>query len=106
MSADITAADDLLKQAGLMTYLLTDKGYDANLLCHSRRQTGTVPVISGRSSRKRKIRYDKTRDKDQHRRENAFCRIKDARHLATRSDQRARTFLSASALAVLLAYCL
>ena len=33
-------------------------------------------------------------------------KIKDARHLATRSDQRARTFMAAGALAVLLAYWL
>ena len=89
-----------------MTYLLADKGYDANLLRHSLRQTGTIPVIPGRSSRKRKIRCDKTRYKDRHRSESAFCRIKDLRRVATRSDQRARPFLSAGALAVVRTYWL
>ena len=104
--SDITAAPDLLEQAGPKKYLLADKGYDANLLRRQLRQAGTVPVIPGRSNRKRKIRYDKTRYKDRHLIENAFCRIKDFRRVATRYDKLARNFISAVALAILLAFWL
>ncbi|MCC5995433.1 MAG: transposase, partial [Oceanicaulis sp.] len=38
--------------------------------------------------------------------ENAFCRIKDFRRVATRYDKLARNFLSAVALAVLVAFWL
>ena len=102
--SDIKAAYDLLKQAGPMKYLLADKGYDANALRSQLRDAGTVPVIPGRSNRKRKIRYDKTRYKDRHLIENAFGRIKDFRRVATRYDKLQRNFISAVALAVLLAY--
>jgi transposase len=102
--SDITAADDLLKRAGKMRYLLADKGYDADALRKRLRKAGTVPVIPGRSNRKRKIRYDKTRYKDRHLVENAFCRLKDYRRVATRYDKLSRNFLSAVALATLLAY--
>ena len=102
--SDIRAAGSLLQQAGKMNYLIADKGYDADALRACLRQKGTVPVIPGRSNRKRKIRYDKTRYKGRHLIENAFGRIKDFRRVATRYDKLARNFISAVALAVLLAY--
>jgi transposase len=43
-----------------------------------------VPLIPGRINRKRKIVYDKVRYRDRHLAENAFCRIKDLRRVATR----------------------
>jgi len=66
----------------------------------------TVPVIPGRINRKRRIAYDKDRYKERHRIENAFCRIKDFRRVATRYDKLAGNFLSAVALASLLAFWL
>lgn len=87
-----------------MRYLIADKGYDADALRRRLRARKTVPVIPGRSNRKRKIRYDKTRYKDCHLIENAFCRLKDFRRIATRYDKLSRNFLSAVALATLLAY--
>jgi len=93
--SDITVADDLIKRAGGMRYLIADKGYDADALRISLRKSGSVPVIPGRSNRKRKIRYDKKRYKDRHRIENAFCRLKDFRRIATRYDKLSRNFLSA-----------
>jgi len=65
-------------------------------------KAGSVPVIPGRSNRKRKIRYDKKRYKDRHRIENAFCRLKDFRRIAIRYDKLSRNFLSAVALATIL----
>lgn len=89
-----------------MRYLIADRGYDADALRVRLRQVGTIPVIPGRSNRKRKIRYDRTRYKDRHRIEKAFCRLKDFRRIATRYDKLSRNFLSAVALATILAYWL
>ena len=56
-------------------------------------------MIPGRINRKRKISYDKSHYRDRHRIENAFCRLKDFRRLATRYDSLANNFLSTIALA-------
>lgn len=87
-------------------YLIADKGYDTNAIRKNLRQEGKVPVIPGRINRKRKIVYDKARYRDRHLVENAFCRIKDFRRVATRYDKLAINFLSAVALAVLVAFWL
>jgi transposase len=102
--SDITVADDLIKRAVGLRYLIADKGYDADALRKSLRKAGTVPVIPGRANRKRKVRYDKARYKERHLIENAFCRLKDFHRIATRYDKLSRNFLSAVALATILAY--
>ncbi len=104
--SDVKAAGLLLHRAAGARYLIADKGYDANAIRKSLRQEGKVPVIPGRINRKRKIVYDKARYRDRHLVENAFCRIKDFRRVATRYDKLARNFLSAVALAVLVAFWL
>jgi len=96
----------LLARAGGARYVLADKGYDADALRRTLRQAGAVPVIPGRISRKRQIVYDKARYRERHRIENAFCRIKDFRRVATRYDKLAANFLSAVALATLVAFWL
>jgi len=85
-------------------YLIGDKGYDADTLRVALRESGAVPVIPGRSNRKRKITYDKRRYRDRHLIENAFCRIKDFRRVAMRYDKLAANFLSAVAIATLVAF--
>lgn len=104
--SDVRAAPQLLAQARGAGYLIADKAYDANALRRLLREAGTVPVIPGRSNRKRRIVYDKARCCDRHLIENAFCRLKDFRRVATRYDKLAANFLSAVALAALLAYWL
>jgi len=89
-----------------MRYLLADKGYDADQLRRSLRNSGAVPVIPGRRNRKRIIRYDKDRYRGRHLIENAFCRLKDFRRVATRYDKLAANFLSGVALATALAFWL
>lgn len=103
-AADSPVAPLLLAGLRDARYLLADKGYDANSLRNHLRQSAIVPVIPGRSNRKRAIRYDKQRYKDRHLIENAFCRLKDFRRVATRYDKLARNFLSAVALATLVAF--
>ena len=104
--SDITVAPTLLARAPDARYVLADKGYDADGLRRSLRQTGAVPVIPGRANRKRAVIYDKARYKERHRVENAFCRIKDYRRVATRYDKLAANFLSGVALAILVAFWL
>ena len=89
-----------------MRYLLRDKGYDADRLRRSLRESGTIPVIPGRRNRNRSIRYDQERYRGRHLIENAFCRLKDFRRVATRYDKLAVNFLSGVALATALAFWL
>jgi transposase len=96
--SDISAAPALLKRADRMQYLIADKGYDADRLRSSLRQAGTTPVIPGRRNRRRSIRHDQQRYRDRHLIENAFCRLKDFRRVATRYDKLATNFLSGVAL--------
>ena len=102
--ADVTAAPALLARAEKARYVIADKGYDADDLRQSLRQAGIVPVIPGRVNRKRRIHHDKRRYRRRHLIENAFCRLKDFRRVATRYDKLAANFLSAVALAVILAF--
>ena len=102
--ADIRAAPVLLAALHGARYLIADKGYDADELRRSLRADNPVPVIPGRSNRRRRIVYDKARYRTRHLIENAFCRIKDFRRIATRYDKLARNFLSAVALAILVAF--
>ena len=104
--SDVKAAPELLARMGRARYVLADKGYDADALRRSLRQVGAVPVIPGRRSRKRAIRYDRDRYKGRHLIENAFCRLKDFRRVATRYDKLAANFLSGVALATALAFWL
>ncbi len=102
--ADVTMAGELMDAAGPVRCLIADKGYDANTLRKRLRATGTLTVIPGRCNRKKPIRHDKIRYRSRWRIEAAFCRLKDFRRIATRYDKLARNFLSAVALATLIAF--
>lgn len=103
-TADIAVAPSLLERAERMKYLIADKGYDGDHLRRVIREAGAVPVIPGRSNRKRRVRLDVRRYRDRHLVENAFCRLKDFRRVATRYDKLAVNFLSAVALAAVVAF--
>jgi transposase len=96
----------LLARAHGARYILADKGYDADALRRCVRQAKAVPVIPGRITRKRRIAFDRQRYRERHLVENAFCRIKDFRRVATRYDKLADNFISAVALAAVLAFWL
>lgn len=102
--SDIQAVDALLEAAGRVRRLIADKGYDADRFRRALKTAGTVPVIPGRINRRRLVQYDKTRYRDRWRIEAAFCRLKDFRRVATRYDKLARNFLSAVALAAVIAF--
>ena len=97
--SDVTVAPDLLAHAKGARYVLADKGYDADALRRTVRQAGAVPVVPGRVTRETKIALDKARYRDRHLIENAFCRLKDFRRIATRYDKLAANFLGAVCLA-------
>lgn len=52
----------------------------------------------------RAVRFDRERYRSRHLIENAFCRLKDFRRVATRYDKLARNYLSGVALATALAF--
>lgn len=102
--SDVTVAPELIANLEGARYVLADKGYDADALRRIVRRAGAVPVIPGRITRKKKVALDKKRYRDRHLIENAFCRLKDFRRIATRYDKLAANFLSALALAAILAF--
>jgi len=102
----VRAAPSLLERAGRVGYLIGDKGYDADALRRSLREAGATPVIPGRRNRKRTVQYDRRRYRDRHLVENAFCRLKEFRRVATRYDKLAANFLSTVALATAVAFWL
>lgn len=104
--SDVKAAPALLERTGRIRYLLGDKGYDVDRLRGSLREAGATPVIPGRRNRRRAVRYDQQRYRDRHLIENAFCRLKDFRRVATRYDKLAANFLSGVALATAAAFWL
>ena len=59
---------------------------------------GTKPVVPNRSNRKQPFSFDKKSYRQRHRIENAFCRLKDFRRIATRYDRLARNFLASVCL--------
>jgi len=102
--SDISAAGGLLTRIRHPGCLIADKGYDADALRKTLTENGTKPVIPGRCNRKRSIRHDRKRYRDRHLVENAFCRLKDFRRIATRYDKLAANFLSAVAITALIAF--
>jgi transposase len=102
--ADIAMAGPLLDVAGRVRCLIADKGYEANSLRKRLKAEGAEAVIPGRSNRKVPIHHDRDRYRGRWRIEAAFCRLKDFRRIATRYDKLARNFLSALALATVIAF--
>ena len=102
--SDISAAPELLSKLSRAKRLIADKGYDADALRAALRKQRIIPVIPGRSNRKRPVRYDRVRYRERHQIENAFGRIKDFRRVATRYDKLQANFLSAVAIATIIAF--
>ncbi len=86
--------------------LAADRGYDADRFRAALREAGTTPVNPGRVNRERPIRHDADRCKERWRIEAAFCPLKDFRRVATRYDKLAANYLSAVALAAVVAFWL
>ena len=72
--------------------LLGDKAYDSAELMQWLKQRGTKCVIPNRSNRKQPFSFSTKAYRERHRVENALCRLKDFRRIATRYDRLARNF--------------
>jgi len=89
----------LISSGTVAKKLLGDKAYDSAELRRWLRGRGTKCVIPNRSNRKQPFSFSKKAYRERHRIENAFCRLKDFRRIATRYDRLARNFLASIHLA-------
>jgi transposase len=91
---DCPLAQPLISLGKVAKRLLGDKAYDSTELRQWLRERGTKCVIPNRSNRKQPYSFSKKAYRERHRIENAFCRLKDFRRIATRYDRLARNFLA------------
>jgi transposase len=103
---DITMAAALISAAGPISRLLADRGYDAKHLRALLAAQGCEAVIPSTTTRRTPIPYDVLAYKDRNRVERMWCRLKDFRRVATRSDKLARNYLSGALIAATYAYWL
>jgi len=77
----------LVQQTKPTKKLLADKAYDSAELREMLKERGTKAVIPNKRNRKQPFSFSKKSYKIRHRIENAFCRLKDFRRIATRYDR-------------------
>jgi transposase len=95
---DCPPAQRLIRRAKPAKKLLGDRAYDSAELRQWLDERGTTPVIPNKSNRKQPYSFSKKSYRQRHRIENAFCRLKDFRRIATRYDRLARNFLASVCL--------
>jgi transposase len=95
---DCPPAQRLIRRTKAARKLLGDKAYDSAELRRWLKSRGTKAVVPNRSNRKQPFSFDRRSYKQRHRIENAFCRLKDFRRIATRYDRLARNFLASVCL--------
>ena len=95
---DCPPAQRLIRRSKAAKKLLGDRAYDSAELRQWLDARGTKPVIPNKSNRKQPYSFDKRSYKQRHRIENAFCRLKDFRRIATRYDRLARNYLASVCL--------
>jgi transposase len=78
--------------------MLGDRAYDSADLRLWLDKRGTKAVVPNKSNRKQPFTFDRKSYAQRHRIENAFCRLKDFRRIATRYDTLARNFLASVCL--------
>src|SRR3981189_2642068 len=105
-TADCTVGPACVSLLDGIAELLGDKAYDSNSCRKSLREDDIKPVIPGRSNRKKRIRHDKQAYKDRNVIERCYCRLKEFRRIATRSDKLARDYFSALCLVAAVAFWL
>jgi transposase len=77
---------------------LGDKAYDCDDFRAWLKKRKTEPVIPNKKNRKTPHPFKKHRYKQRNKIERMFCRLKDARRIATRYDKSAKTYLNAICL--------
>jgi len=100
-ASDCKAAQPLLTGLKPAQHLLADKAYDSDDLRAWLKQRGTTPVIPNMCHRAKLHPFKKRLYRQRNKIERMFCRLKDARRIATRYDKSATTYLNAVCLASL-----
>lgn len=95
---DCPPAQRLIRRTRPAEKLLGDRAYDSAELRGWLQGRGTTPVIPNKSNWKRPFRFNKRTYRWRHRIENAFCRLKDFRRIATRYDRLAPNYLASVCL--------
>jgi putative transposase len=95
---DYPPAKRLIGRTKRAQKLLGDMAYDGDALRRWLDERGTMAVVPNRPNRKKPFRFDRKSYKQRHKIENAFCRLKDFRRIATRYDRLARNFLASICL--------
>jgi transposase len=72
--------------------------YDGDALRRWLNERATKAILPNRPNRKKPFPFDRKSYKQRHKIENAFCRLKDFRRIATRYDRLARNFLASICL--------
>lgn len=86
--------------------LIADRGYDSNWFRKALADRDIEPCIPPTRNLKSSIGYDKALDRQRHKVENMFAKLKDWRRIATRYDRCAHTFFSAICIAAAVAFYL
>lgn len=97
-ASDIKAAKPLLEPLKVSRQLLGDKAYDSDGLRAWLKKRNTEPIIPNKKNRKKPYPFKKRRYRQRNKIERMFCRLKDARRIATRYDKSAKTYLNAICL--------
>jgi len=97
--SDYIGAQGSLSSLPDVTWLLGDRGYDADWFRESLKDKGIRACIPGRKQRRKTAKYDKRRYKRRNRIEIMFGRLKDWRRVASRDDRCPKVFRFAIALA-------
>lgn len=104
--SDYTGARRLPASLPTATYLIADRGYDADWFRIALRNKSITPYIPPRKSRRKKPRYSTLLYNQRHTIESMFGRIKDWCRIAMRYDRCAHTFFSAICLAAIVIFYL
>ena len=103
---DSQVAKQLIDTVGEATYLIADKGYDAEHIRIYAQNKDMIPIIPMRSNSKRSNKeFDKYLYKLRHLVENVFARLKHFRAIATRFDKLARNYQSMIYIACMFIWC-
>ncbi|WP_374955982.1 IS5 family transposase [Acinetobacter lwoffii] len=103
---DSQVAKQLIDTVGEATYLIADKGYDAEHIRIYAQNKDMIPIIPMRSNSKRSNKeFDKYLYKLRHLVENVFARLKHFRAIATRFDKFARNYQSMIYIACIFIWC-
>jgi transposase len=105
-TSDYVGARALLSSLPNAKVLLADRGYGADWFREALTHMGNKPCIPARQGRTIAVPHDPTLNRQRHRIENAFARLKDWRRIATHYDRCADLFLSACALAAVVLFWL